>query len=89
MPSLHAILDLELHVVAQVVESELVVGAVGNVGAIGGAALVVVQIVHDHAHRQPQKLVDLAHPLGVALGQVVVHRDHVHAMTQQRIQVAT
>jgi len=28
------------------------------------------------------------HPLGVALGQVVVHRDHVHAVAGQRIQVA-
>ena len=88
MPALHAVFDLELHVVAQVVESELIVGAVGDVGAIGGAALIVVQIVNDHAHRQPQKLVNFSHPLGVALGQVVVHRDHVHAMTQQRIQVA-
>ena len=39
--ALHAILDFELHVVAQVVEAELVVGAVGDVGAVGGAALVV------------------------------------------------
>ena len=55
---------------------------------VRGAALVVVQVVNDHADRQPQKLVDLAHPLGVALGQVVVHRDHVHAVAGQRIQIA-
>ncbi len=55
---------------------------------IGRAALVVVQVVNDHAHRQPQELVDLAHPLGVALGQVVVHRHHVHAVAGQRIQIA-
>ena len=42
----------------------------------------------DHAHRQPQELVDLAHPLGIALGQVVVDRDHVHAVASQGVQVA-
>ena len=87
VPALHAVLDLELHVVAQVVEAEFVVGSVGDVGGVCGPALVVVQIVHDHAHRQPQELVNLAHPLGVALGQVVVHRHHVHAVPGQRVQI--
>ena len=32
------------------------------------------------ADLQPQELVHLAHPLGVAAGQVVVHRHHVHAL---------
>ena len=32
---LDVILDGELHVVAQVVEPELVIGAVGNIGAVG------------------------------------------------------
>jgi hypothetical protein len=31
--------------------------------------------------------VDPAHPLGVALGQVVVDRDHVHAVAGERVQV--
>ena len=44
--------------------------------------------MHDHADGQPEKLVDLAHPLGIAFGQVVVDRDHVHAMARQGIQVA-
>ena len=43
VPALHAILQIELHVVAQVVEAELVVGAVGDVGGVGFAALLVVQ----------------------------------------------
>ena len=88
VPALHAIFYLELHVVAQVVEAELVVGSVSDVRGVSGPALAVVQVVNDHAHRQPQKLVDLAHPLGVALGQVVVHRHHVHAVPGQRIQIA-
>ena len=39
MSALDLILEVELHVVAQVVEAELVVGAVGDVGAVGLAAL--------------------------------------------------
>jgi hypothetical protein len=86
--ALHAVLELELHVVAQVVEAELVVGAVGDVGGVGGAALVVVEVVDDDADGEAEELVDLAHPLGVALGQVVVDRDHVHAVAGERIQIA-
>ena len=77
---LDAILDAELHVVAQVVEAEFVVGAVGDVGVVGVLALLVVEVVDDDAHLQAEGLVDAAHPLGVALGQVVVDRDDVHAL---------
>ncbi len=40
VPALHAVLEAHGHVVAQVVEAELVVGAVGDVGVVGGAPLV-------------------------------------------------
>jgi hypothetical protein len=74
-------------VVAQIVEAELVVRAVGHVAAIGGLALALAQAVDDHAHRQAQEAVDLAHPVGVALGQVVVDRDQVHALAGERVQI--
>ncbi len=41
----------------------------------------------DAAHGEPQEAVDLAHPLGVALGQIVVHRDDVDALAGQRVEV--
>ena len=85
--ALHAVLHIELHVVAQIVEAEFVVGAVGDVAGVGGLALLVVQIVDDHAHRQSQEAVQLSHPLRVALGQVIIHRHHVHAAPGQRIQI--
>jgi hypothetical protein len=44
--------------------------------------------VHDHANGQAQKFVNLAHPLGVALGQIIVHRDHVNAVPGKGIQIA-
>jgi len=78
MATLHAILQIELHVVAQVVEAELVVRTVGDVGGVGGTALFVVEVMHDHADGQAEEAVELAHPFRVALGQVVVDCDHVH-----------
>ena len=44
------VVELELHVVAQIVEAKLVVCAVGDVAGIGGAPGVVLQAMHDAAH---------------------------------------
>ena len=86
--ALDAVLDVELHVVAQVVEAELVVRAVGDVGGVGLAALVVVEVVDDDADGEAEELVDLAHPLGVALGEVVVDGDDVDAVAGERVEIA-
>ena len=88
MAALDLIADLELHVVAQVVEAELVVGAVGDVGGVGGAALGVVEIVDDDADGEAEEAVDLAHPLGVALGEIVVDGDDVDALAGEGVEVA-
>ena len=59
MSALDEVRQLELHVVAQIVEAELVVRAVRDVAAVGDLPLLVVQLVLDDAHRQPQEAVDL------------------------------
>ena len=87
VPALDHVLHAVLHVVAQVVEAELVVGGVGDVAVVGLLALLVVEPVHDHADREAEELVDLPHPLGVALGQVVVDRHHVHAAAGERVEI--
>ena len=79
VPALDHIVLAHLHVVAEVVEAQLVVGAVGDVAGIRVAALLIVEAVHDDADRQAEEFVDLAHPLAVAFGEVVVDRHHVHA----------
>ena len=76
-----------LHVVAQVVEAELVVGAVGDVAGIGGLALLVVEVVDDDADGEAEERVDPAHPLGVAAGEIVVHGDDVHALAGERVEI--
>ncbi len=55
-------------------------------GDVGG----IVQergLVLDDPHRQAKPLVERSHPLGIALGQVVVHGDDVHAAPGERVQV--
>ena len=85
--ALHHVLDRVRHVVAQVVEAELVVGAVGDVGGVGDPALVGRHLRQDHADVEAEEAVHAAHPLGVALGQVVVDRDDVHALAGERVEV--
>ena len=41
----------------------------------------------DQTHGQAQEAVDLAHPVAVALGQVVVDGDDMHALAAQGVQV--
>ena len=85
--ALVAILLGQRHVVAQVVEAEFVVGAVGDVGVVRlGLGGVVHARVH-HAHAQAEPVVQPAHPGRVAAGQVVVDGDHVHALAFQGVEV--
>ena len=87
MAALYAVLQLPGHVVTQVVEAELVVGAVGDVGGVLLAARGRVHVREDHAHLKPEEAVYPPHPLGVALGQVVVDRDDVDALAGERVEV--
>ena len=75
------------HVVAQVVEPELVVRAVGDVARVGRLALRVGHAGDDRPGLHAEEAVELPHPLGVARGEVVVHRDQVRALAGQRVQV--
>ncbi len=86
MPALHAIRQIVLHVVAQVIETELVVRAVGDVRTIGGAPLLVVQIVDDDADTEAQGAKERAHPFRVAARQIVVDGDDVHAAPGESVE---
>jgi hypothetical protein len=89
--ALHRLGKLHGHVVAQVVEAELGVRAVGDVAGIGGAAVGLLEVVGhlglDDANCHPERLVDRPHPLGVALCQVVVHGDELDVHAGERVQV--
>ena len=87
VPTLYHLVQMILHVVAQIVEAEFVVGGVGHVAGIGGPAFLVGQAVDDDARGQSQEAVDLAHPGGVAAGEVVVHGHHMYALAGECIEI--
>ena len=76
-----------LHVVAEVVEPELVVGAVGDVAAVDLLARVGVHLRLDRADGEAEAVVERAHPLGVAAGEVVVDGHDVDALALQGVEV--
>jgi len=86
--TLHHLVTRMLHIVAQIIEAELVVGGVGYVGIIGFTALEFVEIGHDHTYREAQPAIQLAHPFGIALGEVIVHGNDVHALAFDCVEVS-
>ena len=88
MAALHLLLLVLDHVVSQIVKAHLIVGAVGDVAVVGLLALLIGLFVNDQAYAQPQEPVQLAHPLGVTLGQVVVDGDNVYAAAGQSVQIS-
>ena len=85
--TLGAILESEGEVVAQVIEAEFVVRAVGDVRRIGRTLFCRALAALDHANLKAQEAKDGRHPVGVTLGEVLVDRHHVDALGGQRIQV--
>ena len=76
------------HVVAQIIEAELGVRAVGDVGLVGGNLLRGAHAVLDQADLHAEEAIDLAHPLGVAAGEVIVHGDDMDVVARKRVQIA-
>ena len=79
--ALYPVCDLVHHVVAQVVKTVFVVGAVGDVRPVSGLFVGARRLRRIDPHAQAQKAVKLPHPARIASGQVVVDRHHMHAFT--------
>ena len=75
------------HIVAQKVEAQFVVGAIGYVACVRRALLLVFHAGNDHAHAQSEKTMHLAHPRRVTRGEIVVDGDDVHAFARQRVEI--
>ena len=86
--ALNTLLGAGNHVVAQIIETELGVGAVRDVGLVGWALKLERHVVLQQTDGHAQILVDATHPLGVALGQVVVDGDDMHALTGDSVEIA-
>ena len=84
MPALHQVQRGGRHVIAQVVETELVVRTKGDVACVGFASFVGIgAVLVDTIHRQSVEHIERSHPLRVALRQIVVHRNHMHTLVRQ------
>jgi len=85
--ALHQVERAAGHIVAQVVETEFVVGAKSDVGQISLAPFFGIGAVFVYAiYRQAVKHIERSHPLGVTLGKIIVHRYHVDAVAGEGIQ---
>src|SRR6185437_5536198 len=87
MLALHAIVQAEFHVIAQVVEAEFIVRSVSDIGAVSGFALVVIEVVDDGPDGQTKKFVKPAHPLRIALRQIIVDRNNVYAFAAEPVEI--
>ena len=76
----------EHHVIAQIIEAELVVGAIRDIRGVGGLLVGVGKLGKIDADGQSEEFVDPAHPIGVALRQIIIDGDDVHAISRQRIE---
>jgi hypothetical protein len=75
------------HVVAEIIETKLVIGPVGNVASVGLLTLQDRHVALDGPDSQPQPHVQRSHPFHVASSQVIVDRHHVHSFAFECIEV--
>ena len=87
MAALDDAFEADRHVVAQVVEAELGVRPVRDVGVVGRLAQVERHHRLDVGDAHPERLEDGPVPLGVALGEVVVDGDEVHAAPGEAVEI--
>ena len=87
VPPLHGAVERDGHVVAQVVEPELGVRPVRDVGRVGLAPLRERHHVLDRADGDAEPVVDGPVPLRVALREVVVDGHEVHVLAGERVEV--
>ena len=86
MAALDLILRGHRHVVAQVVETKLVVGAVSDIAGVLFPPLCGTHGVENAAHTQAQAPEYLTHPLAITLGQIIIHGNQVHTTSGQRVE---
>ena len=87
MFALYEVLGMSGHIVAQVVEAELVVGAECDVAVVGLATFVRIGLIAvDAIDGQAMELVEWSHPFAVTLGEVIVHGYNVYTIMSQGVQ---
>jgi len=68
MPSLDLLIQRPNHIIAQIIETEFVVSSIGDIAEIGFLSCYIVHGREDASNSKSKKLIDLPHPLTIALG---------------------
>ena len=79
---------VKLHVVPEIIKSELVVGTIGDVRVIGLFSFFVIHVMDDNANFHAKKTVYFTHPLGITLGKIIIYRYHMNAFSGQGIEIS-
>ena len=75
------------HIVAQIIKTQLIIGGIGNVCRISAFARFIIHIMDNTADAQPQSLMHDTHPIGIALGEIIIDRHHMHGAARQGVQI--
>ena len=87
MLTLNQIFRVSSHIVTQIIETEFIVRTKGNISQISFTTGIGVRLMLiDTINTQSVELVQRSHPLGVTFRQVIVHGNHMHTVSGQRIQ---
>jgi D-alanyl-lipoteichoic acid acyltransferase DltB (MBOAT superfamily) len=69
---------LILHVVPEVIKSEFIIGAIGDIGIIGILSLFISKSMNNNSNAEAKEVIKLSHPLGVSFCKIVVHSNHMN-----------
>src|SRR5664280_629253 len=75
------------HMISQVVEAELVICTIGDVGCVCSSTLFRRAVVLKEADRHAKEFIDRPHPGPITLGQVIVDGNKVPSMTHNGVEV--
>ena len=85
--TLYKLLLINNHVVTQVIKAQLIIGDIGNITSICCTSLLRLHVIQNHANSQAKKLMNLTHPLGITLCQIIVNCYNVDTSAFQGIQI--
>ena len=73
------------HIVAQVIKAKFTIGAIGHVGLVGGALVLVRNAGINHTGGHAKRGKRLAHPFAVAPRQIIIDRHNMHTAARERV----
>ena len=76
------------HIISQIVKTEFIIGAVGNIRSISCFLFIVIETVNIKAYGETEKTEYLPHPLTVAGGQIIVYGDDVYPPAGNGIEIS-